>query len=87
MTRRPSVGDEVEYEPGRRAILTDIRSGVYVLRRGPAEWPAPDPDALTVTRTRAELREASSCESGARGGSLGRHLAGVRRVRPPLPRR
>ncbi|MFI9354480.1 hypothetical protein ACWGQL_04715 [Streptomyces lydicus] len=53
--RRPQVGDEVEYGPGRRAIVTDIRKGVLYLRvGGREEWPAPDPGALQVSRTRAQ---------------------------------
>ncbi|MGP8299871.1 hypothetical protein ACTPOK_18470 [Streptomyces inhibens] len=53
MNALPEVGDEVE-DAGRRAILTDIRKGVYLLRSGPSEWPAPDPEELRVTRTRAQ---------------------------------
>lgn len=55
-TRKPpAVGDEVEYAPGRLAVVTDIRKGVPYLRRsGIGEWPAPDPEALTVKRTRVE---------------------------------
>lgn len=53
--RHPEVGDEVEYAPGRRAVVTDIRKGDYYLRTtGNREWPVPDPDQLTVKRTRAE---------------------------------
>ncbi|MGW2917441.1 hypothetical protein ACWDBF_06215 [Streptomyces angustmyceticus] len=53
--RRAEVGDEVEYAPGRRAVVTDIRGGEYYLRSpGNREWPVRDPDALTVKRTRAE---------------------------------
>ncbi|GGN44906.1 hypothetical protein GCM10012285_28020 [Streptomyces kronopolitis] len=52
---RPEVGDEVEYAAGCRAVVTDIRSGTYFLRgAGSREWSVPDPEALTVTRTRAE---------------------------------
>nr|WP_088800974.1 MULTISPECIES: hypothetical protein [unclassified Streptomyces] len=54
-TRQPEVGDEVEYAPGRRAVVTDIRRGDYYLRSpGNREWPVPDPQELTVKRTRAE---------------------------------
>ncbi|KPC59322.1 hypothetical protein [Streptomyces chattanoogensis] len=57
--RLPEVGDEVEYVPGLRAVVTDIRKGVRYLRRpGYPEWPVRDPDALKVTRTRAERIEA-----------------------------
>ncbi|MGW9431729.1 hypothetical protein ACWHA1_27800 [Streptomyces decoyicus] len=57
--RRPEVGDEVEYAPGRRAVVTDIRRGDYYLRSfGNREWPVRDPDGLTVTRTRAERAAA-----------------------------
>ncbi|MDC7337500.1 hypothetical protein [Streptomyces lydicus] len=53
--RRPQVGDEVEYGRGRRAIVTDIRNGIPYLRAaGLKEWPAPDPGALRVSRSRAE---------------------------------
>ncbi|ANZ18555.1 hypothetical protein SNOUR_26495 [Streptomyces noursei ATCC 11455] len=49
------VGDEVEYAPGRLAVVTDIRQGIPYLRRpGMAEWPVADPTALTVSRSRAE---------------------------------
>lgn len=54
-TRQPEVGDEVEYAPGQRAVVTDIRRGVYYLRSpGNREWPVPESDELTVQRTRAE---------------------------------
>lgn len=53
--RLPEVGDEVEYAPGRLAVVTDIRKGIPYLRRpGIKEWPAHDATALTVTRTRNE---------------------------------
>ncbi|MEV7466415.1 hypothetical protein AB0O20_07840 [Streptomyces kronopolitis] len=53
--RLPEVGDEVEYAPGRLAVLTDIREGVPYLRSpGITEWPVQDPTTLTVKRTRAE---------------------------------
>ncbi|MGW8557119.1 hypothetical protein [Streptomyces tubercidicus] len=56
MTQKlPQVGDEVEYAPGRLAVVTDIRKGVPYLRKsGIREWPVQDPTALTVKRTRAE---------------------------------
>ncbi|MGI5257936.1 hypothetical protein [Streptomyces angustmyceticus] len=51
----PEVGDEVEYAPGRLAIVTDIRKGVPYLRNpGIKEWPVRDPATLAVRRTRAE---------------------------------
>ncbi|MFG2861127.1 hypothetical protein [Streptomyces sioyaensis] len=51
----PEVGDEVEYAPGRLAVLTDIRKGIPYLRiPGNKEWPVQDPTTLTVKRTRAE---------------------------------
>lgn len=51
----PQVGDEVEYAPRCRAVLTDLRDGVAILRGpGGLEWEAADPDGLCVTRTRAE---------------------------------
>ncbi|MFE0377768.1 hypothetical protein ACFW1M_19755 [Streptomyces inhibens] len=51
----PRVGDEVEYAPGRMAVVTDIRKGVPYLRRaGRPEWPAENPNALTVLRTRRQ---------------------------------
>lgn len=51
----PGVGDEVEYAPGRLAVVTDIRKGVFYLRRpGIKEWPVNDPDSLVVRRTRVE---------------------------------
>ncbi|WP_241745789.1 hypothetical protein [Streptomyces lydicus] len=53
--RYPEAGDEVEYAPGRRAFVTDIRKGDYYLRTsGNREWPVQDPGQLTVKRTRAE---------------------------------
>lgn len=55
--RMPSVGDEV-MEGKTRAVVTDIRGGVVWLRpRGGSgtEWPAEDPQRLTVRRTRAEM--------------------------------
>ncbi|WP_326615632.1 hypothetical protein OG863_00120 [Streptomyces decoyicus] len=53
------VGDEVEYATDRRAVVTDIRAGIYYLRcPGRAEWPVEDPDTLTVTRSRAERIKA-----------------------------
>ncbi|WP_329151019.1 hypothetical protein OIU91_27760 [Streptomyces sp. NBC_01456] len=53
--RLPEIGDEVEYAPGRLAILTDFRKGIPYLRRpGIKEWPVQDPTTLTVTRTRDE---------------------------------
>ncbi|RXS85335.1 hypothetical protein EST92_08335 [Streptomyces sp. TM32] len=54
-SHRPQVGDEVEYTTGRRAIVTDIRKGIPYLRTaGRREWPAEDPDSLTVMRTRSQ---------------------------------
>ncbi|MFG3117611.1 MULTISPECIES: hypothetical protein [unclassified Streptomyces] len=51
----PGVGDEVEYAPERLAVVTDIRKGVFYLRRpGVKEWPVKDPASLTVRRTRVE---------------------------------
>lgn len=51
----PEVGDEVEYAPGRLAIVTDIRKGTPYLRwPGIKEWPVQDPTSLKVRRTRAE---------------------------------
>ncbi|MFI0784937.1 hypothetical protein ACH4Q6_04960 [Streptomyces lydicus] len=53
--RLPQVGDEVEYDRSRLAIVTDIRKGIPYLRAGGRkEWPAPDPGALRVSRTRAQ---------------------------------
>ncbi|MFI0908589.1 hypothetical protein ACH4TE_34500 [Streptomyces sioyaensis] len=53
--QRPRVGDEVEYAPGRRAVVTDIRKGVLFLRRpGRREWPVAEPEALSVSRTRTQ---------------------------------
>ncbi|WP_455361239.1 hypothetical protein [Streptomyces sp. SYSU K21746] len=52
----PSVGDEV-MEGKTRAIVTDVRGGVVWLRPragGGKEWPAENPQRLTVRRTRAE---------------------------------
>ncbi|MGW1791823.1 hypothetical protein ACWCO0_28735 [Streptomyces tubercidicus] len=57
MKELPEVGDEVEGD-GRRAIVTDIHQGVYLLRRGSRVWPAPDPAGLRVVRTRAQRIEA-----------------------------
>ncbi|AZS72251.1 hypothetical protein DDE74_15940 [Streptomyces lydicus] len=51
----PKVGDEVEYAPGRLAVVTDIRKGVLYLRGwGSREWAVAEPEALTVARTREE---------------------------------
>ncbi|MFD5898606.1 hypothetical protein [Streptomyces sp. NPDC060366] len=52
---RPWVGDEV-MEGRTRAVVTDVRDGVLWLRRvqGGHEWPAQDPERLTVLRTRAQ---------------------------------
>ncbi|BDM67096.1 hypothetical protein HEK616_05830 [Streptomyces nigrescens] len=51
----PGVGDEVAYDPERLAVVTDIRKGVFYLRRpGVKEWPVNDPASLTVRRTRVE---------------------------------
>lgn len=60
-SKRPGVGDEVEYKPGCRAIVTDLSRGVPVLR-APArsEWLADNPDQLVVTRTRQERIEAGA---------------------------
>ncbi len=53
--QRPQVGDEVEYAAGRRAIVTDIRNGIPYLRAvGRREWPAEEPNSLSVTRTRVQ---------------------------------
>lgn len=49
----PEVGDEVE-ENGRRAIVTDIHQGVYLLRCGARVWAAPDPAGLRIIRRRAQ---------------------------------
>ncbi|MEU6965093.1 hypothetical protein [Streptomyces chrestomyceticus] len=58
MTERPpdpAVGDEVMDGPVR-AIVTDIRGGQVWLRApGREEWPAEDPQRLTVRRTRHEM--------------------------------
>ncbi|MGX1855056.1 hypothetical protein [Streptomyces sp. NPDC055299] len=52
---QPEVGDEVEYAPGRHAVVTDIRRGDYYLRTyGRREWPVENPEELRVKRTRAE---------------------------------
>ncbi|MFG2098547.1 hypothetical protein [Streptomyces sp. NPDC048612] len=53
MNPLPEVGDEVEYE-GRRAIVTDICQGIYLLRHGPRVWPASEATGLRVIRTRAQ---------------------------------
>ncbi|MFF8785468.1 hypothetical protein [Streptomyces sp. NPDC015125] len=54
-SKLPEVGDEVEYAPGRLAVVTDVRKGTPYLRSpGITEWPVQDPTALTVKRTRAE---------------------------------
>ena len=60
-SNRPGIGDEVEYKPGCRAIVTDVSRGVPILR-APArsEWPADNPDQLVVTRTRQERIEAGA---------------------------
>lgn len=56
----PHVGDEVEYAPGKRAILSDIERSAYRLRRpgGSATWTVPSTTALTVVRTLAQRRAA-----------------------------
>ncbi|RPF30372.1 hypothetical protein EDD92_0131 [Streptomyces sp. TLI_185] len=57
----PGVGDEVEYQPGCRAIVTDVSHGVPILRAAArSEWPADNPDQLVVTRTRQERIEAEA---------------------------
>jgi hypothetical protein len=57
--RLPLVGDEVEYAPGRAAVVTDIRKGVLYLRvPGSREWPVREPRTLTVIRSRVERIEA-----------------------------
>jgi hypothetical protein len=57
----PGVDDEVEYQPGCRAIVTDISQGVPILRAAArSEWPADNPDQLVVTRTRQERIEAGA---------------------------
>lgn len=59
VSTQPGVGDEVEYAPGVRAVVTDIRRGIPYLRQpGRPEWPAEEPDHLRVVRTRAERIEA-----------------------------
>lgn len=51
--RKPEVGDEVEYTPGCRAIVTDISQGLLILRGpGGLEWPAADPEGLRITGRR-----------------------------------
>ncbi|WP_246201497.1 hypothetical protein [Streptomyces alboniger] len=51
------MGDEVEYAPDCRAIVTDVRRGVLILRGpGGLEWPAADPDGLRITRLRKDRR-------------------------------
>ncbi|MYT30514.1 MULTISPECIES: hypothetical protein [unclassified Streptomyces] len=60
LKKLPEVGDEVEYAPGRMAIVTDIREGIPYLRKpGIREWRVQDPTSLTVMRTRAERIAAS----------------------------
>lgn len=49
------VGDEVEYAPHCRAVLSDLRHGLPILQGpGGLVWEAADPDGLRVIRTRAE---------------------------------
>ncbi|MGV9878432.1 hypothetical protein [Streptomyces sp. NPDC003006] len=51
------MGDEVEYARGCRAVVTDVRQGVLILRGpGGLEWPAADPDGLRITKPREERR-------------------------------
>lgn len=51
----PGVGDEVEYAPGSRAIVTDIRADAVILRTpAQSEWPADNPERLVVTEARAD---------------------------------
>ncbi|WP_405936239.1 hypothetical protein OG338_05530 [Streptomyces sp. NBC_00726] len=48
---RPWVGDKVrDAENDRVGVITDVRSGVYVLRAvcGPSQWTKPDDKLLTV---------------------------------------
>ncbi|UFQ15986.1 MULTISPECIES: hypothetical protein [Streptomyces] len=55
--RKPRVGDEVEYAPGCRAVVTGVREGVPVLRGpGGLQWPAADPEGLRGTKLREERR-------------------------------
>lgn len=59
--RLPGVGDEVEYSPGCRAIVTDVSHGIPILRAAARfEWPADNPDQLVVTRTRQERIKAGA---------------------------
>ncbi|MER5259841.1 hypothetical protein [Streptomyces sp. NPDC002855] len=52
---RPQAGDEVEYAPHCRAVLTDLRHEVPILYGpGGLERVAADPEGLRVIRTRAE---------------------------------
>ncbi|WP_308117801.1 hypothetical protein [Streptomyces anatolicus] len=49
------MGDEVEYAPDCRAIVTDVRQDVLILRvPGGLEWPAADPNGLRITRLRKD---------------------------------
>ncbi|MER6318453.1 hypothetical protein ABT237_32495 [Streptomyces sp. NPDC001581] len=57
--RRAWVGDLVEDENGREAIVTDVTAGaVWTLRTPDAlladQWITTDPDSLLVLKTRAE---------------------------------
>ncbi|WP_328763171.1 MULTISPECIES: hypothetical protein [unclassified Streptomyces] len=57
---RPWVGDLVEDEHGRRAIVTDVKEAgtVWVLRPAgggfTTQWQTTDPDGLEVIRRRGE---------------------------------
>lgn len=59
MTReRAEVGDLVQDEQGRRAIVTDIKQGSTWVLRPPsggmtAQWETEDPGSLQVLETRA----------------------------------
>ncbi|WP_149563835.1 hypothetical protein [Streptomyces cacaoi] len=50
--RSPQIGDEVQ-DGERVAVVTDVHHGVIWLYAG-TEWPAQNPDALRVLRTRAQ---------------------------------
>ena len=55
---RLRVGDEELADDEVRAIGTDVRDGVLWLRAGREDWPAQEPELVTVTRTREDRAAA-----------------------------
>ncbi|TKA01401.1 hypothetical protein FCI23_40745 [Actinacidiphila oryziradicis] len=59
--RKPWVSDQVHDEDAARSgIVTDVRSGTYVIRplQGPGEWTSEDSKKLTTVVPREERQDA-----------------------------